>query len=122
MLKIMIVEDEPLIAMDLAQVVSEKTDADIHVVSSAAAALRVLDETDFVFLDMNVVDGKTFELARKLSELGIPFAFISASRHCELPKDLQLKRFISKPCTDSDIDLALRCGLQTKRNDRSERP
>lgn len=107
MLKIIIVEDEPIIAFDLARVVEGKTAAEVHIVSSIAAALRILDHTDFVFLDMNVIDGKTFDLARELSSLNIPYAFTTASRRCELPRDLQGEHFMSKPCTDSEIDRAL---------------
>ncbi len=107
MLRILIVEDEPIIAFDLAQVVEHKTGADVHIASSIAVALRMLEKIDFVFLDMNVVDGKTFDLARELTALGIPYAFTSASRRCELPSDLQGERFLSKPCTDGEIELAL---------------
>ena len=107
MLKIIIVEDEPLIAFDLAHIVEERTGARVVIAVSVYDAMNDLDESSFVFLDMNVVDGKTFDFARLLIERGIPFTFASGSRRSDLPCDLLSAPFIVKPFTSADIDRAL---------------
>lgn len=107
MYKIIIVEDEPLIALDMAHIVAEKTGAHVVIASSVHAAATHLDGASFVFLDMNVVDGKTYDFARLLIERGIPFTFASGSRRSDLPCDLLSASFIDKPLTDADIDRAL---------------
>ena len=105
---ILIVEDEPLIALDLSIIVRESFGAEVTLASSVSAARRVIDDnTRFVFLDMNVIDGTTFELARMLLEWNVPFAFATGSRRSDVPGDLQFVPFLSKPCTNRDVKRVL---------------
>jgi CheY-like chemotaxis protein len=87
-LHILIVEDEPLVAMDLEMMVTEIVTAAVVVEASVAATKKVLQEAlDFAFLDVDVTNGKTFEVAQILERKHVPFVFISGS-----PQD-QLKPF-----------------------------
>jgi CheY-like chemotaxis protein len=75
--RIMIVEDEPLIALDLAQLVM---DAGGVVTGTArlkkeAASLIKSAGFDVALLDVRLPDGDSFSVARKLAEKGIPFVF-----------------------------------------------
>ena len=73
MLHILVVEDEPWIAMDLEMMIIEVVTATVVIERSAAAAKKGLDEIlDFAFLDVDVTNGKTFEIAgfRKLAFTG----------------------------------------------------
>ncbi len=109
---IVIVEDEGLIAADLAAVVQMHTGAEPMVVASVAEALRAVAEgCDFAFLDVNVLDGSTFEFARLLAGRGIPFAFTSGSRRSDVPADLRSEVFVSKPCKERELIAALDAGL-----------
>ena len=64
-LHILIVEDDPLVAMGLEMMVTEIVTATVVVKESVAAAKKILlDLLDFAFLDVNVTDGKTFEVAQ----------------------------------------------------------
>jgi DNA-binding response OmpR family regulator len=91
--RILIVEDEPLIAMDLEDVVAQVLPAVIIVKSSVAGARNVLTEpVDFAFLDVNVTNGVTFPLAEKLMADRVPFAFISASAESDLPLPCSRRR------------------------------
>jgi DNA-binding LytR/AlgR family response regulator len=68
MLRILIVEGEPLIALELEMTVSDCVSAAILVEVSVAASKEVLrqDDLDFAFLGVDVTNGKTFELAQIL--------------------------------------------------------
>lgn len=70
-LRVLIVEDEPLIAMDLENFVTEIVPAVAIARSSVAGAKQVLVETlDFAFLDVDVTNGKTYEIAYLLGASG----------------------------------------------------
>jgi hypothetical protein len=54
--------------------------ATVMVEASVAAAKKVLHEAvDFAFLDVDVTNGKTFEIAQILERKRVPFVFISGS-------------------------------------------
>ena len=79
-LRILIVEDEPVVAADLEIMVTEIVPATVVVEASVAATKKVLHEAlDFAFLDVNVTDGKTFEIAQMLERKHVPFVFVSGS-------------------------------------------
>src|ERR1700730_10527456 len=107
-LRILIVEDEPLIATYLELMVTEIVTATVVVEASVAAAKKVLHEIlDFAFLDVDVTDGKTFELAQILERKRVPFVFISGSPQEHLPSDLRSAPFIPKPFYPAQIERVL---------------
>jgi CheY-like chemotaxis protein len=104
-LHILIVEDDPLVAMGLEMMVTEIVTATVVVKESVAAAKKILhDLLDFAFLDVNVTDGKTFEVAQILERKHVPFAFVSGSPQEQLPSDLRSVPFIPKPCYPAQIE------------------
>lgn len=111
MTHVLIVEDEGLIAYSIETVVEKAGSTCTSVASVANARSAIEHRPDFVFLDVNVADGKTFELARELTEQLIPFVFTSASNVGDVPKDLESAPFVSKPFRVSAIEDALRRGL-----------
>jgi DNA-binding response OmpR family regulator len=106
--RILIVEDETLIAMDLEAIVSELISASISVHPTIASALRAIDEelVSFAFLDVNLVDGKSYPLARRLLACGVPFVLVSAHQE-DLPPDLQAVGYVRKPFNVTEISQAL---------------
>ena len=66
---ILIVEDEPLLALDLESLIAELVEADFVVCRLAADALHEVETKafDFAFLDVDVVDGTTFDVAKALA-------------------------------------------------------
>jgi DNA-binding response OmpR family regulator len=52
---------------------------------------------DFAFLDIEVTDGQTFEIALELRRNEVPFVFVSGARPEALPPDLRGAPFIPKP-------------------------
>lgn len=103
-MRILILEDDPFIALDLQSIIEGEGHEVVGVFESLAAASEHLGEGfDFALLDIDVVDGKSFELAAALLERRVPFAFVSASRPSELPYNLRHARFIPKPFEEAAI-------------------
>jgi CheY-like chemotaxis protein len=107
-LHILIVEDEALIAMDLQQIIEDIVAATFVTEASVAGTKKVLhQDLDFAFLDVDVTNGKTFEIAQLLERKHVPYAFVSASRQDQLPPDLRDAAFIPKPFYAAQIEHAL---------------
>jgi len=72
------------------------------------ATKKVLHEAlDFAFLDVDVTNGKTFEIAKILERKRVPFVFISGSPQEQLPADLRSVPFIPKPFHPAQIERVL---------------
>jgi DNA-binding response OmpR family regulator len=107
--RILILEDDPCIAMDLEAIVEADGHEVVGVFDSLAEARAHLgDGFDFALLDIDVTDGKSFDIAAALLERHIPFAFVSASRPSELPAGLRGAAFIPKPYEEAAIVRSLR--------------
>lgn len=106
-IRILIVEDDPFIAMDIESAVSERLgpQAELIIVESVADAHRAASAQmlSCALLDIDVVGGKTFDVAASLLEKGTPFAFVSGSSPADVPKPLRDVRFLRKPFSTSDI-------------------
>jgi len=104
--RILIVEDDPFIAMDIEAAVLEDMGprTEVIVVDSLREAQALADDAvDCALLDVDVVGGKTFEVALKLRERGTPFAFVSGSLPSDLPAELTGATFVRKPFHSRDI-------------------
>ena len=75
--RILVVEDEPLIAMMLADWLAEVGHEAKGPVHSVKAALSLLDETavDAAVLDVTLGDEDSYAVADALAARGVPFAF-----------------------------------------------
>ncbi len=103
-MRILILEDDPFIALDLAQIVETMGHEIVDVCNCTAAAQRQVDNrVDFALLDIDVRDGKSFPVATALQERGIPYAFVSGSLPDDLPLALRGARFIAKPFSEATI-------------------
>jgi len=90
-----------MVALDLEGIVLDLAEgrAQVAITASVVEARRVLAAAavDAALLDIDVLDGKTFELASLLHGRGTPFAFVSGSRRDEIPSPLRSIPFVSKP-------------------------
>ncbi|WP_342359887.1 response regulator [Terrarubrum flagellatum] len=103
-LRILILEDEPLIALDLETLVAAAAPSEVCWSPSIAKARQLIaEQIDFALLDIDVEDGKTFEFARLLNQNGTPFAFVSGSKVDEVPLELRHAAFIAKPYRAAEI-------------------
>jgi CheY-like chemotaxis protein len=113
--RVLIVEDDPMVALDLEEIVLGLAEgrAQVAHVASVREAERALAQSvfDIALLDIDVLDGKTYDLAAALHASGLPFAFISGSRPDELPPGLRMVPFVPKPYDPAEIEHTLRARL-----------
>ena len=78
--RILVAEDEPLIAMELAQTIEEAGGTLVASARTHLEALRFAEEAecDVALLDVRLRDGSAFEAAAILAARGIPFLFCTA--------------------------------------------
>ena len=95
---VLIVEDDFLLATNLAEVVQEELDAEPLLASSVAEALLIIpDHLALAFLDIEILDGKSYPIARTLIKNSVPIIFVSGNESASLPDDLKGVPFLSKP-------------------------
>jgi CheY-like chemotaxis protein len=102
---IIIIEDEPLVAMDLESIL---TAAGCEVVGSAgtlnrARALIADAESDAALLDVNLCGHRVDELATALTQKNIPFAFITGYGRESLPSGFREAILLKKPFSQEQL-------------------
>ncbi|RYE30103.1 MAG: response regulator transcription factor [Hyphomicrobiales bacterium] len=105
-IRVLIVEDDPFIAMDIESAVAEHLGDGIELIiveSVAEARQMTAKQLSCALLDIDVVGGKTFDVASILQDIGTPFAFVSGSAPHEVPDTLRGVRFLRKPFSTSEV-------------------
>ena len=105
-IRVLIVEDDPFIAMDIESAVAEQLGDGIEliIVESVAEARQMTErQLACALLDIDVVGGKTFDVASILQDIGTPFAFVSGSAPHEVPAALRGVRFLRKPFSTREV-------------------
>lgn len=97
--RLLIIEDEPLVAMDMA---AQLTNAGADIVGPAgniAAALQLIADEDFdaALLDANLGGQPVDDIAAALTRKNVPFAFVSGYGRESLPKSFATAELMSKP-------------------------
>lgn len=122
-LTILIVEDEYLIAMELAARLTECGGGTTKVasdVTSALAALAAPPAFDVAVID-SVLKGKTAEpLVEILSSRSIPFIVVTGLQEAALPPALRGRLRCDKPCDYEQLVEMIRAQCQPSRRRRSE--
>lgn len=109
-LKVLLVEDDALIAMELADRVAELGYAVIGPAHSLAEAEALLAGTrpDIALLDANLAGQSTVELGAALDAMGVKIAFCTGYDHVKgLPKHLAKTPVLMKPVSDADLKAGL---------------
>jgi DNA-binding LytR/AlgR family response regulator len=84
--------------MDLESIVATALDAEILMSRSVARAKALLDSrVDIALLDVDVTNGKTFEVAMLLRLREVPFVFLTGSPHEHIPDEFRDAPFMAKP-------------------------
>ena len=112
---ILVVENEPLIAMDLEEMLRSAGYADISHVVSVEEAFGWLGTRSpaVAILDLMVRDGATTTVAQHLRHSGTPFLVYSGLAPADVPRVAAFEDaiWLSKPCTQSDLVLAIEQAL-----------
>ena len=117
-IRVLIVEDDPFIAMDIESAVAEQLGdgVELIVVESVAEAHRMTAKRfACALLDIDVVGGKTFDVASALQDIGTPFAFVSGSAPQEVPAPLRGARFLRKPFSTREVAAFVRNAIALPR-------
>jgi CheY-like chemotaxis protein len=97
---VLVLEDNFIISLDFAGLVSEKLQAVPLVAASVCAALKMIpDNIELTFLDIDVTDGLSYPVAKKLKENEIPFIFVSGKNRDQLPDEFRDSPFLPKPAS-----------------------
>jgi len=77
--KVIIVEDDPLLAMELQSRLEDVSISVRGVAGSESAAVSLINriEFDFAILDYNLGDKTSAGIARRLAELQVPFLYLT---------------------------------------------
>ena len=107
--KILIVEDDPLLADALAMLVEDDLACTPMMADSVSGALPLLsDAVDLALLDVEVRDGVTYPLASRLIGQGVPVLFVSGSDPARVPSDVSRVPFLRKPVPPTQLLSAAR--------------
>jgi CheY-like chemotaxis protein len=104
--RVLIVEDEPLLAMNIEDMLTELGH---HVVATATRVDKALtlaegDEFNFAVLDINLAGSNTFQVAAILRNRGIPFIFTSGYGADGLVDGYRGAHLLTKPFGRSELE------------------
>ncbi len=119
-LKVMLVEDQMLIALDVEGMLGDHGVFDVMTSASAADALsRLVDYTpDVAILDVNLGAGTSLAVARELAGRNIPFLFATGYGNSEMiPPDFSWVPVIRKPYDSTSLITTI-MGLLENRDSR----
>jgi PAS domain S-box-containing protein len=108
---LLIVEDEPLLAMQMSKSLEEFGWSILGVAGSIEEANRLLSDRarpDVAILDVDLAGMPVFPLARSLRRLGIPFLFCTGYEDLEYVQEFAHCRTVRKPATVLQIVRGLR--------------
>jgi DNA-binding response OmpR family regulator len=98
-MKVLVVEDEPLVALDIAAVLNEAGCTVIGPAADLAAASKLIKESafDVALLDANLNGHGVGELAQALGQSRVPFGFLTGYSREGLPIDFRQAPMVQKP-------------------------
>jgi DNA-binding response OmpR family regulator len=112
--RILVVEDEMLIAMDIATALEELGCEVIGPASTLETALQLARDTalDAAILDVTIRGGKSYPVAYELLGQDIPFVLASGYGNWAIPEALRDCPRLTKPFTTAELEERVRflCG------------
>jgi DNA-binding response OmpR family regulator len=102
---VLIVEDDPIIALGFEDTILGFGVAMVRCVGSVAHALTMIEERvpEFALLDIGLVRENSFEVAEKLAALDVPFAFVTGYGRHRLDARYADSPRLPKPCTSEAL-------------------
>ena len=108
--RILVVEDESLVAMLLETILEDMGAIPVGAISTVDEALEVVAGDpllDAALLDVNVAGKEVFPVAEALKAKGIPFVFSTGYGEGGLPDQWRGQSTIQKPFTEDAVKAAL---------------
>lgn len=110
--RVLIVEDEPLIAFDLEQTCLDFGAAATHIARTASELEHIdLSQFDIAVLDHHLGADTSHGIARRLKQLARPFVFSSGFDDESARAEFPTARFLSKPYSTNQLIEAMRSAL-----------
>ena len=109
--KILVVEDDALIAMEMAERLTELGYLVLETAASMDAAEKLISaqRPDAALLDANLAGASSVPLGAKLAAMGVPVAFCTGYDAIKnLPATLARAPILTKPITDDALQAALK--------------
>ncbi len=109
-MRVLVLEDDVLISMDLAGMISDLGHVAVgpfRRVADAVEAIRSDIGIDFALLDHSVGPTSSEEAGSALTERGIPFAFVTGRTREELPPAFADAPLLTKPIARSNLQSLL---------------
>jgi DNA-binding response OmpR family regulator len=123
--RILVVEDEMLIAMEIEATLEALGCEIVGPVSTLETALQLAREMtlDAAILDITIRGGKSFPVANELLNRDIPFALASGYGDWALPEAMRDRPRLTKPFTAAELEKQVRflCGEATRCKHATER-
>lgn len=107
--RLLVVEDEPLVAFDTEYLLREQDYEIVATVDRVAHALTILNEASDIHLvlaDLGLADGSGLEVARVAAEHGVPVMFVTG--HCPPEAEGMAMGCLIKPYAPRDLLAAIR--------------
>lgn len=107
---ILIVEDDPIIAIDFEDRLLGFGAKRVRTVASVARALRAIEQRapDFALLDVELVRETSFAIAERLAALKIPFVFVTGyGIEARIPREFAKRPRLQKPCSSDALQATL---------------
>jgi two-component sensor histidine kinase len=103
--KFAVIEDEPLIAIDIASVLRQEGAQVSGPVATVGDALRIIEDTelDGALVDANLRGQPAGEIAAALTRKRIPFVFVTGYGREALPASFAQTKILKKPFTDREL-------------------
>jgi CheY-like chemotaxis protein len=109
---VLIVEDDPIIALDFEGMIHDFGVKTVRTAGSVAKALEMIADRapDFALLDVGLVHENSFAIAERLDALEIPFVFVTGyAADVRLPAEFANKPRLTKPCSADALREVLKC-------------
>ncbi|MET4387145.1 CheY-like chemotaxis protein [Bradyrhizobium sp. F1.4.3] len=108
---VLIVEDDPIIAIDFEDRLLGFGVKSVRTVGSVAQALEAIAKRppDFALLDVELIREKSFAIADRLATFRIPFVFVTGyGAETSIPAQFGARPRLQKPCSSDALEAALR--------------
>jgi len=116
-LRILIVEDEAMIALLIQDVLEEIGSVIVGPASRIPAALDLIaaEAVDLAVLDLNLAGQPVYPVAEVLADRGIPFVFITGYGQASIDERWRDRPSLPKPFRPTQLAGSLRSALASKR-------
>lgn len=104
-LRILLAEDEPLIAIDADDMLRAMGVDDVVCVRSVAEGMSALDTNQFhaAVLDLRLGHDLSLPLAQRLASMNIPFGFLTGLQDNAIPPNFRDRPVVAKPFTQAQL-------------------